>query len=309
VKTGVILNIQNRYQFLIVGLGIGSVYVDELSKDHLVETIDVDPKKNPSYNSIDDFLKRSLLLYDAIIICTPTFLHKEQVLHLKNKSSVFFVEKPGFKNWSEWNEVRNELELEGKRLILVKNNLFRPQNRVLFDLCQNINLEAVNLKWITKNRIPWPGSWFTDIEKAYGGVTYDLLPHMLSFLLAMTFPGQVKLCQKTKKQYWKLDTITRTDYGKINKKGIYNVDDWCNYKFVDERSIVFNIKIDWASEYIESQEIQFVFKDGSKFTYEFGLCPNYVYGVMVLKTLQNIESVYNDERSRDDFIIKTISEE
>ena len=92
------------------------------------------------------------------------------------------------------------------------------------------------LRWINKNRIPNPGSWFTEKSLAFGGVSRDLIPHMLSYYTALTDFTKGKQLSAVAEQRWNLDQIDSTDYGVINHKGQYDVDDRCELVFVNKRT-------------------------------------------------------------------------
>ena len=63
---------------------------------------------------------------------------------------------------------------------MVKNNQHRHNVDILKETTQNCDNLVLN--WCNKNRVPNPGSWFTTKELAYGGVSRDLMPHLLSWV-------------------------------------------------------------------------------------------------------------------------------
>jgi len=67
---------------------------------------------------------------------------------------------------------------------MVKNNQYRQEIKEFQRLAESS--DTVYVRWNSANRIPNPGSWFTTKKLSFGGVSRDLMPHMLSYYCALT---------------------------------------------------------------------------------------------------------------------------
>jgi predicted dehydrogenase len=277
---------------LIVGMNIGKVYGEELSKRNWkVDYVDIDSKKEPTFLSLEQVKSKNQ--YDAAIICTPNYLHEEHMEYCaKNLVKGFgyiFYEKPGIKNIINVNHMKFKYHCN---FVMTKNNLFRPQLVGLRDLIytQQKLISDISINWTNKNRIPFPGHWFTNKEKAFGGVSRDLLPHLLHFMCGIVERSKLSLKDHKKVSNFNMNTITSTDYGEINNiNPVYDVDDSCYMIFKYSNNNTFDIKLNASWKTLDGSEernITINYKDGTKFVFEFGLCPAIYYGDM-------IEQIYN----------------
>jgi predicted dehydrogenase len=169
--------------------------------------------------------------------------------------------------------------------MMVKNNMWRSNITDLQKLANQA--KTVNIQWIRKNCIPHPGSWFTTKELAFGGVSRDLMPHLLSLYVAMNpnwnkekVSGQGAMAQ------WQLKDIDSTDYGVINYNGTYDVDDECHINFGNK----WNLSANWRSMNSEDSSIEFVMQDNSVERFELGWCPEEAYSTMISDALTNINN-------------------
>jgi predicted dehydrogenase len=259
-------------KILIVGLGIGSMYREILKNSYKIETIDFDSSKNPTFTSIAEFKeKRYGTKYDLIIICTPNFLHKEHFLLLREYGRRFVVEKPGFKNTKEFQELYNK----EKNIFIMKNNYYRDEIINLKPYMKNT--KKVSINWINENRIPQPGGWFTDISKSFGGVSVDLMPHLLHIFFLLNDKKEYTFFLFDKIRNFSLSEIKETEYGKVNLEGVYNVDDSCSL-FMNNDSTSFTLNAAWANkEKIEDLSITLLLENGEKIIYKYSLCPEKYY--------------------------------
>lgn len=277
---------------LIVGLGIGNVYKNELiSRGWNVETLDIDSTKLPTYNEI------SLVkpYYNVVIICTPNYTHYDIAKYFDGKADVIIIEKPGVKSLEEWEDL-----IKGKsKVFMAKNNLYRFNHLKHYN-----NIKEIKIVWGNKNRVPFPGSWFTDKDKAFYGVSGDLGSHLLCMYYNIT--GNFLKPELTiKKQNYNLENIVDTDYGTVNKNGIYNVDD----NFILESPGVF-INAYWKGN-IDEKFIRLTFNNNESIQYNFDLCPAELYGNMVeiYYHSKNNQSFINLHNTIDLWILETIKGE
>lgn len=267
---------------LVIGMGIGNLYKDVLTKlGHEVVTVDLDPTK-AEFTDLASAIRKHVW-FDTVHICTPNFTHKEIAEQVAPYSKIVFIEKPGLRNRKEWNELIESNTMT--RFMMVKNNMWR--NNISELLEQATHAKQVHIRWVRKNCIPHPGSWFTTRELAFGGVSRDLMPHLLSLFVAMNpkwqqaqVNGQVAMAA------WQLHEIDSTDYGVINPNGTYDVDDMCSINFGNKWKLAAN----WRAMDEEDSSIKFIMEDNSVERFELGWCPEEAYHNMIVDALENVDN-------------------
>ena len=286
---------------LVIGMGIGQLYKTVLTNlGHKVVTVDQDIGKQADFDSVD----KALLvhgLFDTVHICTPNFTHFEIAARVAPHSKIVFIEKPGVATSSTWTKLVTEFKQT--RFIMVKNNMWRDNIAELQELAKKS--KKVNLNWINKDRIPNPGSWFTTKKLAFGGVSRDLMPHLLSWFIVLA-PEWAKsdICKQTAFKRWTLGQLTGTDYGSVNINGTYDVDDFCQINFTDK----WQLTADWRDMTLDKRNIEFVMEDNSVVTVELGLCPEYAYQNMIADAVANVDNhiFWLDQYKQDTWIHERI---
>jgi predicted dehydrogenase len=266
---------------LVVGLGIGKLYVDVLTNLGAdVVTVDTDPTKNPIYTNFNEACGSGQ--FDTVHICTPNFTHEflfYEYLKLNPKqNSIVFVEKPGFQKSQHWQKACDS----SVRLMMVKNNQYRANIKQLAEDAKHT--EYLRLSWINFNRVPNPGTWFTTKELAWGGVSRDLMPHLLSYMPAF-FPNHfrdLKVVRKTVQQRSQLSDLTSSDYGNVKEDGTYNVDDYCSIDMSIDSTFI-QLVADWRS----MRETDVSITCGQKSAIPLGLCPEEAYSNMIQTAIDN----------------------
>ena len=285
---------------IVVGMGIGQLYKDVLTKlGQEVITVDLDPNKGADYTDVDQAISTHLKFKTAHI-CTPNFTHAELTNKLGACSSIVFVEKPGLRTPEEWTQAAQS----SARVMMVKNNMWRSNMDDLRALAQEA--KQVNIQWIRKNCIPHPGSWFTTRELAFGGVSRDLMPHLLSLYIAMNpLWDKEEVNGYLAIRKWMLAQIESTEYGTVNPNGTYDVDDHCAIKFGDK----WNLIADWRSMDKEDSSIEFIMPDNTIERFELGWCPEDAYQRMIQDAINNItnSTFWNKQFSEDVWIHQIIS--
>jgi predicted dehydrogenase len=270
---------------LIVGMGIGQLYKTVLTQlGHEICTVDSDINKNADFPNVDP----AILLhrcFDTVHICTPNFTHLELAVRIAPVSKIVFIEKPGVINRNEWAKLCKRFPRT--RFIMVKNNMWRdniPELQKKASIAKNVDIE-----WIRRNCIPSPGSWFTTRKLAFGGVSRDLMPHLLSLYIALNPEWRTeKINGQAALQNWLLENIESTEYGTVNPNGTYDVDDQCNIHFGNK----WNLRANWRSIDIERSAITFINQDNSRDVFELGWCPEEAYLNMIKDAVENLN---NDE--------------
>lgn len=278
---------------IVVGMGIGQLYYKVLTElGYTVITVDADPAKRADFTDVDSAVQ-AYSNFDTAHICTPNFTHAGIANKLASHSKIVFVEKPGVADCDTWSMLVEAHP--STRIAMVKNNQWRDNISELQDLAKNSY--KVDLKWINNDRVPSPGTWFTTKSLAYGGVSRDLMPHLLSLFMAME-PNfmQAEQVRSSAMQVWNLEDFTRTDYGVVNKDGVYDVDDVCNLSFKTDNT-VWNLTADWCSNSGDERCITFRLNStenrldsNSTVSVELGLCPEYAYKNMIEDCVKNLNN-------------------
>ena len=271
---------------LVVGMGIGQLYKDILVQNgHEVVTVDQDIKRRADLPNVESAIL-SHAPFDTVHICTPNFTHEALAHQLAPHARIVFIEKPGVLNSDAWTNLVTTHSRT--RFIMVKNNQWRTNIDEFKDLAKKS--AGVCINWVNWDRVPKPGSWFTNKELAYGGVSRDLMPHLLSWFMALE-PNYEK-AEQTKKfftQNWQLSDVTNSDYGTVNPDGVYNVDDECIFEFKsNDKWWVLNAN--WRSLTMNTINLTFVDHDDNKTEIELGLCPEEAYLNMIQDCIKNIDN-------------------
>ena len=278
-------------------MGIGQLYKTVLDKlGHEVITVDQDITKGAMLPSIDS----AILLYapfDTVHICTPNFTHFEIAGRVAPVSKIVFVEKPGVAKSENWATLVHTFP--NTRFMMVKNNMWRDNIAKLKELAGRAN--TVNIRWIRKNCIPSPGSWFTTKKLAFGGVSRDLMPHLLSLYVAMNPAWRTESVNgKSSLQYWQLENIESTEYGIVNPNGTYDVDDVCHIDFGNK----WGCQANWRSMDKEDSSIEFIMQDNTVERFELGWCPEQAYHNMIVDAVANLtNNNFWQEQLQQDFWI------
>jgi predicted dehydrogenase len=144
----------------------------------------------------DDDVFRSDLI-DAIIICTPSYLHEEQAIAAMEAGKHVLVEKPLALSPEAVERVLAAAERTGRTLMVAMNNRYRPDTMALRPFAQNGELGDVFLTrgaWLNrKMRLVRP-TWRHRRATAGGGAMMDLGVQTLDLCLWMLdFPQAVSV--------------------------------------------------------------------------------------------------------------------
>lgn len=287
---------------IVVGLGIGNLYKSVLEKIGIeVVTVDTDPSKKPDYTRLEEALMMQEMATQGRFVtghvCVPNFLHTEITDAIAPYCDIVFVEKPGVRHADEWQEI-----VEGHprtNICLVKNNMWRSNIEELREHAQRA--ESVELNWINKDRVPSPGTWFTTKQLAFGGVSRDLMPHLLS--LYMAFDDDWRTAEPTQvlaHRRYELQELSSTDYGEVNTNGVYDVDDLCKLSFNK-----YKLTADWRDTQSDKRNIIFSNPD---YKFELGLCPEEAYENMIRDCIDNRtnKNFWQDQLEKDLWIHRQI---
>lgn len=264
---------------LIIGMGIGKLY-SQVLKDLNQDVITADPVAHADYLYWEDALIAHKS-FDTVHICTPNFTHELIARKLANYTRLMFIEKPGLVSEAHWKKLI--YDFPRTRIVMVKNNMWRDNIKQLQSLYESSN--TVSFNWLNQNRIPKPGSWFTDKSKAFGGVSRDLLPHLLSLFAAVEpkYDSAVWLYRHAWQRF-ELKDINDSDYGNIDPNGIYNVDDNVELECTTKKQRCY-FKSSWRT--LSNNDIGIHFDNNFV---ELGLCPENAYQNMISQCLNNLDN-------------------
>lgn len=282
-------------------MGIGQLYksvAQTLNLDPI--TVDQDIGKRADFPSIGP----AILSYENFLvghICTPNYTHEKLARSIAPFCKIVIIEKPGLKDVDSWSKLVRDFP--DTRFMMVKNNMWRGNIGELKELADKAR--TVNIRWIRKNCIPSPGSWFTTRDLAFGGVSRDLMPHLLSLYIALNPNWRSEAINNMDAQMmWNLKDIESTEYGVVNPNGTYDVDDKCHVDFGSK----WGCQADWRSMTNDDSSIQFIMQDNSVEAFELGWCPEEAYVNMVKTAIDNIDNddFWQEQLEQDIWIHKVI---
>ncbi|HEX2168207.1 MAG TPA: Gfo/Idh/MocA family oxidoreductase [Longimicrobiales bacterium] len=184
-------------------MGVGAIaqvvhlpVLNELDEVELAAVCDVDHVRANAlaarfgiphiFRSDEDVFKSDLI--DAIIICTPSYLHEEQAIAALEAGKHVLVEKPLALSPEAVERVLAVAERTGRTLMVAMNNRYRPDTVALRPFAQNGELGDVFLTrgaWLNrKMRVVRP-TWRHRRETAGGGAMMDLGVQTLDLCLWM----------------------------------------------------------------------------------------------------------------------------
>lgn len=290
---------------LIIGMGFGQLYKRVLTElGHEVITVDPDLSKGADYATFDSVPKGTE--FDTANICTPNYTHASIARMVAPFCKIVCVEKPGVETAIEWAKL--SAEFPDTRFMMAKNNQYRDNIAEMQELYKTS--AEVNLHWINHNRVPNAGTWFTTKQLAFGGVSRDLLPHLLSLFIVMDSQWRSTTWDiKEAFQSWHLGDLTNTDYGTVDPNGTYDVDDYVklvSYRLAGDSGPGRHVRVvaDWKAGC--GDEIGIYFDD------EFiplGLCPESAYKTMMETAIVNVDNdmFWGDQYRQDMWIHSNIA--
>jgi predicted dehydrogenase len=135
---------------------------------------------------------------DAIIITTPTHLHKQIAIDCLNAGKDVLVEKPLARNSKEGEEIIECSEKNKRKLMVGMNLRYRPDSmliRSLIDAGEIGDAFYIKCGWIRKQSSS--EKWFTKREEAGGGVILDLGINLVDLALWLTdYPNVISVSTK-----------------------------------------------------------------------------------------------------------------
>jgi predicted dehydrogenase len=282
---------------LIIGMGIGQLYQKVFTElKYEIETVDILHKA--TYKDAADAKGN----YDIAVICTPNFTHEEIARTIASKCKIVLIEKPGLQDSKCWQCLVEDFP--DTRFMMVKNNQYRKEISKYKRLAEAS--DRVQAIWNSRDRIPFPGGWFTTKEKAFGGVSRDLLPHLLSYYTVLTdYKNSTRLFGHAIQRH-QLKDITRTDYGNVNPNGTYDVDDFAELEYKNG-DCLWVMSSNWKDGVNDDIFLSFSMKN-SAVKESLGLCPEEAYKTMIETAVKNVDknAFWEDQYDQDIWIHKQL---
>lgn len=282
---------------LIVGMGIGQLYHSVFnSLGYTVDSVDIDPSKNATFKSVEEVVDN----YDIAVVCTPNYTHEVIARTIAKKCKIVLVDKPGVVDSKSWQCLVEDFP--NTRFMMVKNNQYRDEISEFQRLVGSS--KRIHVIWNNKNRIPHPGSWFTTKDLAFGGVSRDLIPHMLSYYTCLTNYKSGTRIFASAVQRHELKNITSTDYGNVNPNGVYNVDDFAELEYYSGVT-KWILSANWKDDKSDDVYISFS-SNNSAIKHSLGLCPESAYKKMIETAVKNLNNneFWNEQFEQDIWIHK-----
>jgi predicted dehydrogenase len=227
----------------IIGLGgvAQLVHLPNLSKITNVEIRSVAEIKTGRLNAVADkfniterykdyreLLKKSDI--DAVIVATPTRLHKDVAIDCLNAKKDVLVEKPIALNFTEASAMMQAAKKNKCKLMVGMNLRFRPDTLLLKTLIQSGEIGDpfyARVVWIRRQSSE--EKWFTKREEAGGGVILDLGVSLLDISLWLM-------------DYPKIKTVQTQNYFQNNK----SIEDTSLSFIRCNNSKIINIETSWS---------------------------------------------------------------
>jgi predicted dehydrogenase len=138
---------------------------------------------------------------DAVIISTPTHLHKQIAIDCLNAGKDVLVEKPLARNSTEGKDIVECAKKNKRKLMIGMNLRYRPDSmliRSLIDAGEIGDPYYIKCGWIRKQSSS--EKWFTKREEAGGGVILDLGINLVD--LALWLADYPKALSSSTKNYF-----------------------------------------------------------------------------------------------------------
>ncbi len=146
------------------------------------------------YKNYKDLLEKSDV--DAVIIATPTGLHKEIAIDCLNAKKDVLVEKPMARNYSEAVAMVEAAKKNKRKLMVGMNLRYRPDTMLLKTMINSGEIgEPFYAKALWIRRQSSSENWFMKKEEAGGGVILDLGILLLDLALWLLDYPKVKTVQ------------------------------------------------------------------------------------------------------------------
>lgn len=153
--------------------------INEKQLDKIADEYDI-PRR---FVRLEDMLNEKQI--DAVVICTPNYLHVPQAILALKAGKHVLCEKPLSINAAEARKIRVYLKRSKKIFMLAHVYRFREESQYLKDIINRGELGSIYFASafvLRREGIPGYGGWFTTKAKAGGGALIDCGVHMLDLV-------------------------------------------------------------------------------------------------------------------------------
>lgn len=167
---------------------------------------------------------------DAVIIATPTHLHKQMAIDCLNAGKDVLVEKPLARNSNEGIEIIECAKKNNRKLMVGMNLRYRPDSMLIRSLIDAGEIGIpfyIKCGWIRKQSSS--EKWFTKREEAGGGVILDLGVNLVDLALWLA-------------DYPKVISVSTKNYCHNSK----NLEDTSISLIRCENSVTISIEASWS---------------------------------------------------------------
>jgi len=176
------------------------------------------------YKDYRELLEKSDI--EAVIVATPTSLHKEIVIDCLNAKKDVLVEKPMARTFAEADAMVEAAKKNKCKLMVGMNLRFRPDTMLLKTFINSGEIGDpfyARATWVRQQSSD--EKWFTKKEEAGGGVIFDLGISLLDLALwLMDYPVVKSLQTQTYCQNTKNLEDTAISYIRCNKSKLVNIE-------------------------------------------------------------------------------------
>lgn len=231
------------------------------------------------YADYRDMLEKGNL--NAVSICTPNFLHKQQVIDSLNAGCHVLCEKPVGMNAGEVEEMIKTAKQKNRILMAAMCWRYGAEAQTLkkfIDAGELGNIYYARVAYLRRTGTPDPGSWFTIKSKSGGGVLIDLGVHMIDLALwLMGFPQPVSAYGSTYLEVSKHGErgggwppgYTRINPEKITLK-TFDVEEFASGLIKFANGATLSVEVSWAGNLASGHHLTFLGdKGGANLAPEF----------------------------------------
>lgn len=223
---------------------------------------------------------------DLVIITTPNITHLEVATFFLQRNISVFIEKPVCIGMEQYKVLEQVASTSRAKMLISQAAKLRGDvelvRKFIDDGCLG-NIYAMELSWLRFGGIPNPGSWFTDVTLAGGGVGYDLGWHVLDVGMsyisypdiddacAMKFYNHNVACSVHQKTAWRrdegLEVVSQVD-----------VEDQMIGLLKTKNNVAIDFRVAWLANVASDKTTIIVHGDKASvhLTTTFGFSPNRV---------------------------------
>lgn len=182
------------FKFGLLGLGyIANRHIDAIKAtgNEVALTFSPDTSQNQTKSENEFFQLAKEKRLDFISICSPTFLHQQQIQQALNADCNVIVEKPACLTLPQW-ETLHELQTKKKRQVSTIFQLrYHPIQKEIEELAKEVTQPAIKLTYKGNRDEAYFSSWKGNVEQS-GGILAAVGIHLFD-LLFLHFGGIQKV--------------------------------------------------------------------------------------------------------------------